>query len=1114
MRLLAIGLALALAGCVTDAPCRPGTLLVTVDVSGVTADALDITLVVDGAAGRTHRIMSGAGGGSVELDFTNYPAGKSAVVEVTALSGGTPIATGSSAPQVLAASCDAIHVPVSLEKGDLSAVADGGHDLATGDMTIVCKTSSDCPTGQACDPQKKSCSTACSNNISCNGGCCDGTKCVAGTDPMKCGDTGAACSSCPMGQACKAGQCGVDCDANSACNGGCCDGAKCVAGTTDTMCATGGALCMTCANSANGKACVPVGNTTTCGCNGVADCPSGKACNTTTHQCGTACDTNTPCNGGCCSQSQNGQCVAGTSDNACGNNGGVCGGCSNNDNGHRCIGGQCGCNMLADCNNGASSCDVNAHLCVNDCSMAKPCTSGCCSDPVQGTCQPGTMAMVCGAKGTLCSNCASAATNHACTVAQVCGCTVAADCAMGQACSANGMCGSACDANHPCNGECCSNGMCSGGSMPGACGTSGLCTDCTMSGNGHLCIAATCGCGAAADCPIQSACDANKKSCTNSCSLAQPCNGGCCGNGTCQPGTADNACGAGTCTDCTGVNTGHRCVAGVCGCNTAADCPMQMACDTIAKRCTNVCGMNQPCNGGCCGGGTCQPGTDGKACGNAILCTDCTGNAMGTACVAGACGCNVVADCAAQKSCATNTHLCSAACGGGMMTACNGGCCNGGACTPGTTDAACGSTGAACVACAMPQTCGGGGVVGICGCTPKTCAQLNACGPVPDGCGNMLNCANSCKAPNTCGGGGMQNICGCMAGCGPIGFCAGACTTTFTIKNYAAGGGSPRGIAVADFNNDGKLDVISQNGTFFFVQLGNGDGTLGPAMQFPGIQGGDLVVGDWNGDGNMDAAGTTQMGGGIAWSLGNGAGGLGGITPVPGPGNALDGATVADFNGDGKPDIIAADIQRGLVYFANTGNGFAPGVATMAGANCESAAAGDWNGDGFQDAAIGCISDGRVWIFLGRGNGTFMPGVGYTSPTLGPLWVVPGDFNNDGKLDLAATDTQQPPWNVLLGNGTGVFIPGPQQVDTGAQQRACAADFNNDGKLDLAIHIQTGTNYTIALGRGDGTFMPAMPANVPNGSIGVASGDLNKDGRADIVINVPGAVFVLLNNSM
>lgn len=69
-----------------------------------------------------------------------------------------------------------------------------------------------------------------------------------------------------------------------------------------------------------------------------------------------------------------------------------------------------------------------------------------------------------------------------------------------------------------------------------------------------------------------------------------------------------------------------------------------------------------------------------------------------------------------------------------------------------------------CGTCALPETCGGGGMPSVCGgasgCVPKTCAELGAdCGPMADQCGGLINCG-SCALPEICGGGGVPGVCG------------------------------------------------------------------------------------------------------------------------------------------------------------------------------------------------------------------------------------------------------------------------------------------------------------------------------------------------------------------
>lgn len=83
-----------------------------------------------------------------------------------------------------------------------------------------------------------------------------------------------------------------------------------------------------------------------------------------------------------------------------------------------------------------------------------------------------------------------------------------------------------------------------------------------------------------------------------------------------------------------------------------------------------------------------------------------------------------------------------------------------------------------------------------------------------------------------------------------------------------------------------------------------------------------------------------------------------------------------------------------------------------------SAAAGDFNGDGFLDAVV--VTQGSVAVFLGDGKG-HLSGPALT-PGAGDVAV--GDFNEDGKLDLAVSDDPGSQVVILLGNGLGGFFPG------------------------------------------------------------------------------------------
>src|SRR5215472_14825544 len=69
--------------------------------------------------------------------------------------------------------------------------------------------------------------------------------------------------------------------------------------------------------------------------------------------------------------------------------------------------------------------------------------------------------------------------------------------------------------------------------------------------------------------------------------------------------------------------------------------------------------------------------------------------------------------------------------------------------------------------------------------------------------------------------------------------------------------GSPLGVALADLNNDGKLDAVTANygAGSVSVLLGNGDGTFQAAQNIPvGANASTVAVGDFNGDGIPDLA--------------------------------------------------------------------------------------------------------------------------------------------------------------------------------------------------------------------------------------------------------------------
>jgi hypothetical protein len=225
--------------------------------------------------------------------------------------------------------------------------------------------------------------------------------------------------------------------------------------------------------------------------------------------------------------------------------------------------------------------------------------------------------------------------------------------------------------------------------------------------------------------------------------------------------------------------------------------------------------------------------------------------------------------------------------------------------------------------------------------------------------------------------------------------------------------------------------------------------------------------------------------------------------------------TVADFNGDGFPDLVTADLSDDTisVLLGNGDGSFRPALKFQTGRSPEAVGASDFNGDGILDLAVANTQDSTVSILLGNGDGTFRA----QRPLAGgnaPVSIVIGDFNADGIADLATADTNDSDVSVLLGNGDGTFQTRMTFAAGNNPQHLIAADLNSDGVVDLAVVNTRDDTVSILLGNGDGTFRSQLTFSTGAGPYSIAVGDFNRDGLADLAVcnRYSGTVSLLIGN--
>ena len=392
---------------------------------------------------------------------------------------------------------------------------------------------------------------------------------------------------------------------------------------------------------------------------------------------------------------------------------------------------------------------------------------------------------------------------------------------------------------------------------------------------------------------------------------------------------------------------------------------------------------------------------------------------------------------------------------------------------------------------------------------------------------------------------------------------------TYAISQQNNGGaGYHPNLVTGDFNNDGKPDMVqccNSSEQLMFI-AGNGDGTFqAPTVAFATTADlPDLFAADVNGDGKLDliavgALNPAQPPAASAYSLlvflGNGNGtfqapqsyNLGSDMVNAGP------LMVANFFGDGRPDIATESASGTIDLFRNEGDGtyVADGSINVGGQGLEEMVSGDLNGNGVSDLVV-TVNEGQtnsgnpsdtinVVVYWNNGKGTFTPATIASYTYQYDVNMAIGRLSGSAQMDLLVSYA----CNLAVacttidgyyGQGNNKVYKRPSLVTTSGQGAPAfqgplyGVDVNGDGYGDIVALVivcnpDTDPNCTNApeglavwTGNANGSFnqTPRYFFTSTTDSGPVAMADFNRDGLMDfagLALNGINYLELYLNSS-
>jgi len=359
------------------------------------------------------------------------------------------------------------------------------------------------------------------------------------------------------------------------------------------------------------------------------------------------------------------------------------------------------------------------------------------------------------------------------------------------------------------------------------------------------------------------------------------------------------------------------------------------------------------------------------------------------------------------------------------------------------------------------------------------------------------------------------------------------------------GAGSPTSVAAGDIDGDGRLDLIcgSQNGASVSVLRNKGfdasgvwQGFLPSTIAPAGSSARSAALADFDGDGRLDVVSANSGTNTVSILINRGPDGTGNWLGFAAPQNFVAASgpwavVVADLNGDQRPDVCTAasgsNTVAALLNLGPNGSGQWLGLSSsqtfVVGTRPLALAAADFNGDGPIDLAVTDTnfpgSPGTTFSVLrNAGNDStgawlgFLPRlVSQTGPS--PSSIVAGQFDQDSSPDIAVLAADGNEFWAYKNDGSGQFPTNSLFATGRGPNSAAIGEIDGVAPADFVVANRTDSNLSIYSNAGNGSFNILPPVSVGSAPERVILADLDGDGRLDAVTADFGAngVSVLRN---